>query len=167
MWARRCPREKGKDIAARCPRPAKEAFSDDRNRFRANASKCDGIQTPPFINTAASALVITHIFCLLVLGVLICKMRGGMGAVWTSWPPNLFSLFSFEEIENTTDRLGGVGRVQRRKHQMAGVSRVHGSREAGRVAHFTNHDDIGVLPQRVLQRVLKRTSYFTSGEQMF
>ena len=42
------------------------------------------------------------------------------------------------------------------KHQVAGVRGAHGGREADRIAHFTDHDDVRVLPQHVLERVMKR-----------
>ena len=50
----------------------------------------------------------------------------------------------------------GVGGVQGGKHQVAGVRRAHGGGEADGVAHFADHDDVRVLPQDVLERVMKR-----------
>ena len=52
--------------------------------------------------------------------------------------------------------LRGVGRVQRGEDQVPRVRRAHGRREADRVAHFTDHDDVRVLAQNVFERVMKR-----------
>ena len=39
---------------------------------------------------------------------------------------------------------------------MPGVGGTHGRAKTKRIAHFTNHDDIGILPQDVLERVMER-----------
>ena len=39
---------------------------------------------------------------------------------------------------------------------MSRVSSAHGGSERGRVAHFTDHDDVRVLPEHMLQRMMER-----------
>src|SRR5438132_9376220 len=39
---------------------------------------------------------------------------------------------------------------------MTSVGGAHGGAETERVAHFANHDDVWILPQNVLERVMKR-----------
>src|SRR5207244_9849562 len=40
-------------------------------------------------------------------------------------------------------------------HEVARVGGAHGGGEADRVPHFTDHDDVGVLPQNVFESVFE------------
>ena len=51
------------------------------------------------------------------------------------------------QIEKTRDGGRRVVRVERRKDQVAGQRRLHGDIGRFRVANFTDHDDVRVLPQ--------------------
>lgn len=57
----------------------------------------------------------------------------------------------FEEVEDTADGLGGVGGMEGGQDEVAGICGAHGGAEAGGVAHFADHDDIGVLAEHVFE----------------
>src|SRR5205814_2767986 len=61
-----------------------------------------------------------------------------------------------EEIQDPPDGLGGIGGVQGGKDEMTGVGGAHGGGKADGVAHFADHDDIGVLAQNVFEAVFER-----------
>ena len=42
--------------------------------------------------------------------------------------------------------------MQRGQHEVAGVGRAHGGGEGKGVAHFSDHDHVGILPERGLER---------------
>ena len=52
-----------------------------------------------------------------------------------------------EEVDDAVDGLGGVGRVQGRQHQVAGLGRGKGGPDGLGVAHLADQDDVGVLAQ--------------------
>src|ERR1019366_5507459 len=68
---------------------------------------------------------------------------------------NLFAFLGLERIQDAIDGLRGVRGVERGQNQMPRVRRADGCAETDRVAHFANHDDVRVLPQNVLERVMK------------
>ena len=61
-----------------------------------------------------------------------------------------------EHRDDAVDGLGGVERVQRREHEVAGLGREQRRLDRLEVAHFADQDDVGVLPQRAAQRVGER-----------
>ena len=57
-----------------------------------------------------------------------------------------------EKVEDTADRRRGGRGVDRAEDQVAGLGRVHGRVERFAVTHLAHQDDVGVLPDRVLER---------------
>ena len=67
--------------------------------------------------------------------------------------PHLALLVGGEHVDDAVDRLRGVLRVQRREHEVPGLSRGQRGRDRLEVAHLSDEDHVGVLAQRRLQRV--------------
>ena len=61
-----------------------------------------------------------------------------------------------EDVDDALDRLHGVDRAQGGQHELAGLG--GGERVADRldVGQLADHEDVGVLPQRVAQPALER-----------
>ena len=53
-----------------------------------------------------------------------------------------------ESIQDTVDGAGSPGGMERAKHEVAGFRGRDGGLDGLEVAHFTDEDDIGVLPER-------------------
>ena len=70
--------------------------------------------------------------------------------------PHLLLLVRREHVDDAVDRLRRVLRVQGGEHEVTGLGggQRHGDRL--QVAHLTDQDDVRVLPQDVLQRLLER-----------
>ncbi len=58
--------------------------------------------------------------------------------------------FFGEQVQNTTDRRGRAGGVDRTEHQVTGFRSVNGGQERLLVAHLTDQDDVGVFAHSVL-----------------
>src|SRR5436309_15916369 len=61
-----------------------------------------------------------------------------------------------EEGNHAADRLRGVGRMQRREHQVPGVRRLERRVERLHVADLADEDHVGRLAQHVAQRRVER-----------
>ena len=59
-----------------------------------------------------------------------------------------------EEIDDAVERLVGAVRVQRRDAQMPGLRELDAVLHRLAIANLADHDDVGRLAQRVLQRVV-------------
>ena len=70
---------------------------------------------------------------------------------------DLLLLVRREDVDDAVDRLGRVLRVQGGEDQVAGLGGGEGHRDRLEVTHLADQDDVGVLPQHVLERVLRRT----------
>ena len=57
---------------------------------------------------------------------------------------NLTVLVGREEVDDTVDRLGRVGGMERGKHQVSGLGRGESGADGLLVAHLTDEDDVGV-----------------------
>jgi hypothetical protein len=66
---------------------------------------------------------------------------------------HLLLLVGREHRDDAVDRLGGVERVQRAHHEMAGLGRRERRLDRLEVAHLTDEDHVGILAQRRAQRV--------------
>ena len=58
-----------------------------------------------------------------------------------------------EELDHAADRLGGVDRVHRGQHEMAGLGRLQRRRRRLGVAQLTDQDRVRVLAQRAPERL--------------
>ena len=70
---------------------------------------------------------------------------------------NLFLLIDRENIEKAIECARGVAGMKRAEHKMTRFRRGDGERDRFEVAHFADHDDIGIFTQRAAQ-VPHRTS---------
>jgi hypothetical protein len=70
---------------------------------------------------------------------------------------DLLLLVRREDRDDAVDRLGGVERVQRREHEVAGFGGEQAGLDRLEVAHFADEDDVGILPQRAAQRLRERS----------
>ncbi len=61
-----------------------------------------------------------------------------------------------EELDDTADRLGGVGRVERRKDEVSGLGRLDRRLRRLGVAHLADQDHVRVLAQRAPERLAER-----------
>ena len=61
-----------------------------------------------------------------------------------------------EEVEHAVDRLGGVDRVDRREHEVAGLGGRQRRLDRLLVAHLADQDHVRVLAQDAPQRALER-----------
>ena len=61
-----------------------------------------------------------------------------------------------KEIDDAIDGLIGAVRMQRAQAQVSGLSERDGMFHGFRVADFTDQNDVGRLPQRILERVMPR-----------
>ena len=73
-----------------------------------------------------------------------------------SWYVIVVLLLVREHAEDPLDRLHRVGRVQRGEHEVAGLGGRQRGGDGLQVAHLADHDDVGVLPQHVGQRLAER-----------
>jgi hypothetical protein len=61
-----------------------------------------------------------------------------------------------EKLDHAAERLGGVDRVHRREHEVAGLGRLQRGLRRLRVAKLADQDHVRVLPQRASKRLLER-----------
>ena len=61
----------------------------------------------------------------------------------------------FEKFQDAADRAGRAGGVHRGHNHRAGVGGADGGLEADGVAHFADHDDVGILAQGALHAALE------------
>ena len=71
--------------------------------------------------------------------------------------PDLLLLVGREHVDDAVDRLRRVLGVQGREDQVAGLGGGQRDRDRLEVAHLADQDDVGVLPQHVLEGVRRRT----------
>ena len=64
---------------------------------------------------------------------------------------DLVSFLRFEEVQDAGNGLGCVGGMKRGEDEVAGVGGAHSGGKTDGVAHFSNHDDIRVLPQDIFE----------------
>src|SRR5664279_2852023 len=67
--------------------------------------------------------------------------------------PDLLLLVGREHVDDAVDRLGGVLGVQGGEDEVAGLGGGERYRDGLQVPHLTDEDDVGVLPQHVLEGV--------------
>ena len=60
---------------------------------------------------------------------------------------DLAALIDGEDVEDAVERAGGIGGVQRADDEVARFRSGDGELDGLQVAHFTNHDDIGIFTQ--------------------
>ena len=69
---------------------------------------------------------------------------------------DLLLLVRRKDGDDAVDRFGGVERVERREHEVAGLGGEQAGFDRFEVAHFADEDDVGVLTQRAAQRLRER-----------
>ena len=69
---------------------------------------------------------------------------------------NLLLLIDRENIEQAIERARGIAGVKRAEHEMSRFRRGDGERDRLQIAHFADHDDIGIFTQRAAQRRAER-----------
>ena len=62
-------------------------------------------------------------------------------------------LLGGKDVDDSVDRLRGVDRMQCREDEVAGLGSGDRKLDRFQVAHFTDEDDVGVLPHDVLERL--------------
>ena len=72
---------------------------------------------------------------------------------FTHHDANLVALVGGENIEQAVERARGVAGVERAEHEVAGLRGGDGEGDRLEVAHFADHDDIGVLAERAAKSV--------------
>ena len=85
-------------------------------------------------------------------------------SVWQTTPcsgagqlhADLLLLVRREDVDDAVDGLRGVLRVQRGEDEVTGLGRGERDRDRLQVTHLADQDDVGVLAQHVLERVLER-----------
>ncbi len=64
---------------------------------------------------------------------------------------DLLALIDRENIEHAVERAGGIAGVERAEHEVARFRGGDGELDRFQIAHFTDHDDIGIFAQRAAQ----------------
>ena len=65
---------------------------------------------------------------------------------------DLVALIDREDVQHAVEGAGGIGGVERADDQVAGLRSGNGELDGLEVAHFADHDDIGVFTERAAQR---------------